>query len=702
MKDDERVCKRFADILQHCPKPVIIYGTERYAKLIARRFAHDIDYFVDRDKEKGSFMGKPLVPFNDVLAGKAGSVVMATGLPTEEIIYERIHEACEENNIDLYGIHSGRLISSKVGRSLSRTCKSGKELKERLVSEIDKHEIISFDIFDTLLMRYTLYPSDVFDITANRAIAKGINVPKNFKDYRQQAEVDWDRKQPGLDGIYSKLQIMLSLSNEDVETLKNIEMSVERDVLLSRPGMKEVLAYAHEIGKKVLLVSDMYLHPDFIREVLLRFDITGIDNIYISEYRGTDKPEDLFDIVKKENPGSSYLHIGDNPLADDWPARYHGIDSFLVLSALNMFNASCGGQRFTYQSNINDRILTGWFLANAYANPFILDENNNRSVCNLQEFCSIFIEPLAFSFVLWMLHEISNKGFEAVLFSARDGFVIKEMYQNAINTLKWDGAPRGIYFYVSRRLCLNISLQDEDDLRWVSNLLEHDMSKYMHDNFKIDETKQSYNSEKGVDKEWNIVLSNRETIFNQSDMMRRNYTCYLRNNKIDSKKRFAFFDMCSQGTSQRGLAKTILPNLYGVYMHRHLSRESVTMGNVSSFLPQTEKHMLANNVFEYIFTSPEPSVKGMDKHGGVLFSEENRSPEIIRMQQQVQDVVKRDFSAFLKICVPNKTIYSDIGQHILSLYRCNGFTGAVEVIEKLVITDDLIDKNVGCLKSDEI
>lgn len=698
MKDAERVCTRFAGILQNCPKPIAIYGTAGYGKLIARMYWHDITYFMDKDKTSGFFMGKPIVSLEEVSAIQIGTVVMAAGLPAEEIIYERIHEECEGKHIALYGVHTGRLLSTQVGKRLSKENISGKEKKRNLFEEIDRHEIICFDIFDTLLMRYIPYPSDVFDITAYRAIAKGINIPKNFKDYRQQAELAWDRKLPGLDGIYLELQNMLGMSDEETAEIKNIELGVERDVLFPRPGMVEAFAYARSRGKKIILVSDMYLAPDLLKDILVKFDIVGFDKIYVSEFHGTNKCEDLFEIVKTENIGSSYLHIGDNPLADDWPARYHGIDSYLIQSGLEMFRRSDEAKRFAYLSDLNNRVIFGLFLAHAYADPFSLDENNKRHIRDIKEFASIFIEPLIFSFMLWFLREVTNKDYEAVLFSSRDGYVIKKMYDMAISSLKWSDAPKGIYLYTSRRLCMSMSLQDETDLLWVKNRLGHDMGKYMRENFNIDATEGLVDISNDYKRE-NVFY--KDEIFNQSCVLRRNYKRYLEKNDIITSKRYAFYDMCSIGTCQRGLSKTLFPSLCGVYMNKVISKECSTMGTVVSFLPQSVNYMLGINIFEFIFTSPEPTVKSVDNRGDIIFSEENRSVEIVMLQKQLQDAIREDFKTYLKLCVPCKEISSDVGQQILSLYRCGCFCEAVKVAGDFKIIDDLIDKVVATLKPNE-
>ena len=52
---------------------------------------------------------------------------------------------------------------------------------------LETHDVISFDIFDTVLMRSVLDPTDVFEIVAERAERQGLHLP-DFKFARLGAE----------------------------------------------------------------------------------------------------------------------------------------------------------------------------------------------------------------------------------------------------------------------------------------------------------------------------------------------------------------------------------------------------------------------------------------------------------------------------------------------------------------------------------
>lgn len=69
---------------------------------------------------------------------------------------------------------------------------------------IDGYDAISFDLFDTLIMRKVLEPVDIFDLIQERIKYKGIEI-SDFKKKRRTAEI---RSHSGdIKKIYDNLRI---------------------------------------------------------------------------------------------------------------------------------------------------------------------------------------------------------------------------------------------------------------------------------------------------------------------------------------------------------------------------------------------------------------------------------------------------------------------------------------------------------------
>ena len=126
---------------------------------------------------------------------------------------------------------------------------------------IDEHEVISFDIFDTLLIRPYVKPTDLFKHL------ELLNNAPGFAKARMKAEQSarrdaQDRKEDvTLDEIYQQI-------DSKYKPIKEKEMSLEYMVLRSRPEIKKIYDYARQRNKKIVIISDMYLSRKFLTDVL--------------------------------------------------------------------------------------------------------------------------------------------------------------------------------------------------------------------------------------------------------------------------------------------------------------------------------------------------------------------------------------------------------------------------------------------------
>ncbi|MBE6101896.1 MAG: hypothetical protein E7200_07335 [Selenomonas ruminantium] len=671
---------------------VAVYGLKLNAQAVYWHFPDKIACFLDRDVQSGSFCGLPIMRLEELPQHGVQTVVIAASLQAEPHIYERIHNFCENHGIVIYGLYSGRLVGEHLGKALS----TDKDMENVLRREIDVHDVISFDIFDTLLMRKAIYPTDVFDIVGLRLQHRGIDVA-DFKNYRVQAERG-DNPHKGLTGIYQTLRNMLGWTEAQAEFAMREELKVERQVLLPRPGMAEILSYAHDIGKQILLVSDMYLPREFLQEVLAEHGLACYDGLYVSDDRGTGKGEQLFELVKEEHPAKSYLHIGDNAIVDGWSARVHGLDSWLLPSGLQSLRNTDAREKLPFVEDFNSRLIFGLFTAKAYGNPF-----GSAQVTDVTQFARLFMAPLAAQYILWLLQKAKAHNFEAVLFAARDGWLFRRLYDEAVEVMGLKDIPKGRYFYCSRKLCISAALQDEKSLDWMRGILTGQTHHFLREVFGF-VPKDGHEPPvwgENPDLIWDEVLDQKESIFAKSAAIRQGYECYIAEQGLQREGHYAFADLCSQGTTQCALTHSVLPNLYGLIFARYMSGRSATMGRMETFLPQVDWHMLANNVFEFIFSSPEPSAASVDTDGNIIFEEEDRSEYELELIKNSQEEIVDFCREFFLLCDPDGEINPAVGQFLLSMYQKKTFAGAGKVFDNLDMHDNLMGGRVDCLLNNE-
>lgn len=219
----------------------------------------------------------------------------------------------------------------KIPRNISESednLKKHPELAvEKYIEKSKDYDIISFDVFDTLIFRPLSRPTDLFYFTGEKL---GI---LDFKNLRTSAEEDARIKNFNLNGHYeiNLEDIWKTLNDEvgtDVESGMRLEESLEEKLCYANPFMLEVWKELIKLGKTVIVVSDMYLSGDFIEKLLIKNGFEGAQKIYVSNEYGKNKYKgDLFQLVKEEYKDKRILHIGDNPKSDNTNAVKTGIDA---------------------------------------------------------------------------------------------------------------------------------------------------------------------------------------------------------------------------------------------------------------------------------------------------------------------------------------------------------------------------------------
>lgn len=201
-----------------------------------------------------------------------------------------------------------------------------------LYTLINQHDVISFDIFDTILCRFVSGPKDLFEVMAVEFVKQFPQreySPKMFKYLRRKAEREARKKtdEVTLLDIYAKLP----WSEEEKVFAYDLELRLEGQYTYLNPDMSKVLQYCVQQQKTIILISDMYLTKMQIEALLVQsgFDLTIVKKLFVSSEYGYSKDQGkLFDIVKDELSVTTFLHIGDNYKADYISAKQKGLTAF--------------------------------------------------------------------------------------------------------------------------------------------------------------------------------------------------------------------------------------------------------------------------------------------------------------------------------------------------------------------------------------
>lgn len=692
-------------------KNIVLYGKgPRTLRLLQECPEFRFIGVMDKHLKSGEVYGKPVLDYREVLEREAEIIIVVSKEENYPFIFNRIHEFCSFNHIQLYDVEGNNLfITQHKTPFLIEENPYFDVCEEDLKGEINNHEVISFDVFDTLIMRKTLYPSDVFEIVENRGKQLGI-CTDGFKEYRYKIEMDVFSEGGNIYDIYNQLQKNLGLTDEQKRELLKMELRMEKNNLIRREKMVEIFKYAVQCGKPVYLVSDMYLPKDIVEDFLKNLGIIDYQKVYVScEYK-KNKNMGLFNVFKEEVRAKSYLHIGDNVYSDGLCAKEYGLDYFLIKKSIDMLQICSYGSVFAYCSNINERSIIGMFIASALNNPFCLYHSKGKpSISEGHKLGFQFVGPLITKYIIWLVAEIKKSNYDDILFCARDGYLIQRLYNKYMQIMKEEG--KGIYFQISRHAAVCASMRTEEDIEWISaspHFAEPEV--ILHKNFDLPEEEILPYDENLYSGMLEYELAHKEKIFSNSKKLAQKYLVYMERIGLKAGKKYALWDFVASGTCHYCLSKFVPFELEGIYVCSYDSQKEEwrklpskamivrnRISNDNSYSTYACKSYFFDNYLflESVITSFMPTLLGFSENGEPIYDNEVRGEEELRFVKDMQDGIEEFFCGFIEdyyIC--EKPINIMLVDRLYS-FKDSDYTDIYcSVLKNLCLREDMLHVNI--------
>lgn len=284
-------------------------------------------------------------------------------------------------------------------------------------------KVVSFDIFDTLLVRPSLVPVEVL-----RLLRIGGYSGQESARMRWYADMRCYGRlgaKATLRDIYDELGSTFGIPADAVDKAYESELELERDTLRANEGAKRIFDEAKRLGKKVIIISDTYFTTSFLEDVLERCGYTGYHKLYCSTETLLRKDSgDVFDPVCKELDvlPDNIMHIGDNMYSDFNGPVSHGWRAYVLMRPSMLFGRSLMERYMGYiEPKSDNRILWGM-----YANIFMWGNRSGRVLGSAYDF-GLFLGPMMLGFVKWMISRMRFNGHRHLLLCYRDGFLIEKM-----------------------------------------------------------------------------------------------------------------------------------------------------------------------------------------------------------------------------------------------------------------------------------
>ena len=401
----------------------------------------------------------------------------ADSLKAEEkqLLVDRIKKLCAPLPVDELRT---RLVSDWANEKMQSL--SGPDLDEiRQTIAAPRVKIVSFDIFDTLVVRPFYWPNDLFIFLGNDFLKKfKLSRTFMFKEMRIQAEkmarTRHPKGEPCLDEIYRQFQLMTGFSDEQIAYCKEREYALELQYCRPRKSAHDLYEYALACGKVVIATSDMYLPEAFLRKMLHNCGYHDLTSVSVSCTNGFSKYNgdayrkmlEFYHLAPDE-----IVHIGDNYHPDVEVPRELGIRAFHFRRPVDIFE-----DQFRYLfcpfGNQNS-----WALFAFLGMRCMLAE----AACKLYDNPSLNLIPPGMTFggslpvvgyfglgmhllalAQWIGETVKKQHISGLHFLYRDGYLPQEAY----NILYGDSNEKvpSDTWYLNRKIANQLLLKEKDDL----------------------------------------------------------------------------------------------------------------------------------------------------------------------------------------------------------------------------------------------
>lgn len=329
-----------------------------------------------------------------------------------------------------------RLYARGSESSLSR-----RESPEAFAARLAAYDVISFDVFDTLLLRLTDSPAGVFDFVGMELSCPHFRQARldAEKRAREEAFRKTGSREITLEDIWSVLERETGIPRQ---AGMEAEWRWERRCCYANPYMLRVVRELRRLGRSWVVTSDMYLGEKRIRALLEENGLGGFAGCLVSCDAGVSKSSGgLYGLLLEQRGGGRAVHTGDHPFSDLRQARRNGLAAFLCP------NVQQTGSRFRPQdmSAITGGLYRGLVNARLHAGLTVYSRE--------YEFGYVYGGLFVAGYCRFIHETARAQGADKLLFLARDGAVLREAYR-----LLYPGeADRTAYVCWSRLAALKLT-----------------------------------------------------------------------------------------------------------------------------------------------------------------------------------------------------------------------------------------------------
>lgn len=528
--------------------------------------------------------------------------------------------------------------------------------KELLIMKLGAYDVISFDIFDTLITRTIFEPDDVFKLMG-LIIQSKYGKKVDFLKLRKEAEAV-ATEQYGAMTTIDKIYVEITKNKQigDIaQEIKKLEVDIETNLCIPRKDMVDVFNTLKAMGKHVILVSDMYLNRVQIVGLLHKCGIGGYDELLISCEVGARKDDgSIWNMLLSSFRPESFIHVGDNLRSDSQMLMDQGVASHVVFSPKVMLELSDFGylKDFAKESIANSLMVGQALNGGIFNSPFAYGEGGTLQFKDNYEFGFTTMGPLMARFIQWLVEKNEN---ETLLLLSREGYLLEQMIKDYCE-LRQVQTPDIRYFLTSRRACAVPALENDEDIRELlgqkyqgsfSNLLEERFGIAIHE----DGEDKQLDYETSADDLMEMIQPYKDEIFAKGKQEKNAYLNYAKD-VLASTNDLAVVDVGFSGTIQYFLMKLTGRDIAGHYLALHSNKPERIGGRADAIYEITDPYKIPDSkilkyqlFLESALKAPVGQLINFTMENGEAMAhykdDDYVSAEVKKLQQGMMDFVKQ-------------------------------------------------------------
>lgn len=469
------------------------------------------------------------------------------------------------------------------------------EIKQVAEADISGYEVVSFDVFDTAVLRKTFEPRDIFLLMQEKLVSK--QEGKLFGDFAnvresierrliQKVRTEHFSNEITLEEIYESLAYYYPEYTNHLTDLMALELETELAYTIQNPLIYQVYERAIQQNKKVIFASDIYLPEHHMQAILAKAGYQQYHKLYVSSELKLNKSSgSLFSHILSELSVSpnKVIHFGDNNWSDCVMANKQGIASVKVPYSAELL------EDHRYAPKDVKRNIANSLYKGAVKN-YLVDKTEGKPFDLGYE----ILGPLVYYFTHWLTSHSEKLAIDKLYFIAREGWFLQQVFDQ-VKTARNINID-SYYLLASRRSLLFPYIERDIEDGFARFLISSTPQKISDCLGSVEVIATQEELEQcGFESADQLILAQRDSedyagliqlltlvsdrLFSNADEEKRLYSKYLDSINMIGKTPVGVVDSGWFGTGQSILIRFLTDNgftsmLHGFYLAMHKKAES--------------------------------------------------------------------------------------------------------------------------------